>query len=77
MSVQRMADRYATAADLADDLRHWLRTGEDETALHAATGSTIDLSSAAEQDLVCTGPAVRRFASRLTGPDPAQGPARV
>ena len=28
---KRMADRYATAADLADDLRFWLRTGEEDT----------------------------------------------
>jgi eukaryotic-like serine/threonine-protein kinase len=35
---KRMADRYATAADLADDLRHWLRTGEEETVAPTSAG---------------------------------------
>ena len=30
---KRMADRYATAAGLADDLRFWLRTGEEESLI--------------------------------------------
>ena len=35
---KRMADRYATAADLADDLRYWLRTGEEETVERTGAG---------------------------------------
>ena len=33
---KRMVDRYATAADLADDLRFWIRTEEDGTVERTA-----------------------------------------
>ena len=46
---KRMVDRYATAADLADDLRFWIRTDEEGTierladpaSRPAATGNTL------------------------------------
>jgi serine/threonine protein kinase len=50
---KRMADRYATAADLADDLRHWLRTGEEETALRAVTA--VEEMSLSEQNASALG----------------------
>ena len=71
---KRMADRYATAADLADDLRYWLRTGEDEP-LERSRGAASLAPTAHETPRQTT--ALRRLWSHATGPGPAQGPAGV
>ncbi len=47
-----MADRHATATDLADDLRYWLRTGEEETVERTGAGpaSSSDGTNIAASD---------------------------